>query len=129
MKIRRYVKSKMYLTLINPVVWLSQNIMKVQQQQPNVSGQQITTLVKATPDSPHTGQQGGTLTFPLQLSQVKTVGSVGKVTTALPKQVTGQGPQNLSTIQQQLLLQCHKQQQHIQASTASKMSQIGQVNF
>lgn len=99
--------------------------MKVQQQAG--TGQQIATIVK-TPGGAQSGQQSGTLTFPLQLSQVKTVNKVGG---AVGKQQTTTQVQQLSAIQQQLLLQRQKQQQQQQLqqapTTASKMAQMGQV--
>lgn len=96
--------------------------MKVQQG--TGTGPQIATIVK-TPGTA-AGQTTGSITFPLQLSQVKTVNKVGGTVT---KQAgTAQQVQQLSTLQQHILLQRQKQQQQQQLQgSPSKMGQVSWV--
>lgn len=90
----------------------------------------MATFVKTTGAG---GQQhGGALAFPLQLSQVKTVNKLGG-NAQKQQQTVAQQIQHLSPFQQQILLQRQKQQQQqqqqqmLQANTASKIAQLGQV--
>lgn len=94
----------------------------------------MATLVRASPSQ--LSQQGGALTFPLQLSQVKTVNKTGVNAQKQQQSSTSSAPQMQQlnpAFQQQIILQRQKQQlqaqqqQQFQAPTASKMVQMGQV--